>query len=57
MRKEVGNEKFIKKVRNELLYVTITPEIVFRAVILQQMDDEHLSGYAKWVASKLDEDI
>ena len=33
------------------------PEIVFRAVILQQMDDEHLSGYAKWVASKLDEDI
>ena len=35
----------------------LSPEIVFRAVILQQMDDEHLSGYAKWVASKLDEDI
>ena len=50
-------KKFIKKVRNELLYVTIIPEIVFRAVILQQMDDEHLSGYAKWVADKLDEDI
>lgn len=50
-------KKIIKKIRNELLYVTITPDIVFRAVILQQMDDEHLSGYAKWVADKLDEDI
>lgn len=46
-----------KKIRNELLYVTIIPEIVFRAVVFQQMDDEHLSRYAKWVADKLDEEV
>lgn len=50
-------KKFIKKLRNELLYATVIPEIVFRAVIFQQMDDKHLSGYAKWVADKLDEDV
>lgn len=46
-------KKLLRNIKNELLFISLCPEIFYHLAIKQEMNDECLSGYFKWAVSQI----